>query len=68
MPGDLPEWKKAVFGGGKASFGKKTDLSIIEQRQSLPIYKFKDELIKAINDNQVTFSFNSLLIPGPQVA
>ena len=29
-------------------------MSILEQRQSLPIYKLKDELIKAINDNQVS--------------
>ncbi len=28
-------------------------MSIMEQRQSLPIYKLKDELIKAINDNQI---------------
>ena len=49
----MPEWKKAVLGGSKGGFGKKTDLSILEQRQSLPIYKFKDELIKAVNDNQI---------------
>ena len=53
MPQDMPEWKKAVLGGSKGGFGKKTDLSILEQRQSLPIYKFKDELIKAVNDNQI---------------
>ncbi len=28
-------------------------MTIMEQRQSLPIYKLKDELIKAINDNQI---------------
>ena len=28
-------------------------MTILEQRQSLPIYKLKDELVKAINDNQV---------------
>ena len=51
---DLPEWKKHITGGPKgASFGKKTNLSIVEQRQSLPIYKLKDELIKAVNDNQI---------------
>ncbi|KAJ8978675.1 hypothetical protein NQ317_019111 [Molorchus minor] len=50
---DLPEWKKHVIGGKKSSFGKKTNLSIIEQRQSLPIYKLKDELLKAVNDNQI---------------
>lgn len=51
---DLPEWKKHITGGPKgASFGKKTSMTIIEQRQSLPIYKLKDELIKAVNDNQI---------------
>lgn len=43
---DLPEWKKHVIGGKKSSFGKKTNLTIIEQRQSLPIYKLKEELRK----------------------
>lgn len=43
---DLPEWKKASFGGNKASFGKRTTLTILEQRQGLPIYKLKEELIK----------------------
>lgn len=43
---DLPEWKKHVIGGKKSSFGKKTNLTIIEQRQSLPIYKLREELIK----------------------
>ncbi|XP_044754527.1 ATP-dependent RNA helicase DHX8 [Coccinella septempunctata] len=50
---DLPEWKKHVIGGKKSSFGKKTNLSIIQQRESLPIYKLKDELCKAVNDNQI---------------
>ncbi|XP_038215388.1 ATP-dependent RNA helicase DHX8 [Zerene cesonia] len=50
---DLPEWKKHVIGGKKSSFGKKTNLSLLEQRQSLPIYKLRDELIKAISDNQI---------------
>merc|ERR1719266_406607 len=50
---DLPEWKKHITGGSKGSFGKKTNMTILEQRQSLPIYKLKDELIRAINDNQI---------------
>ena len=53
MQNDMPEWKKHIIGGSKGSYGRKTDLSIIEQRESLPIFKFKDQLIKAINDNQV---------------
>ncbi len=43
---ELPEWKKHVIGGKKSSFGMKTNMSIKEQRESLPIYKLKDELIK----------------------
>lgn len=43
---DLPEWKKHVIGGKKSSFGMKTNMSLLEQRQSLPIYKLKEELIK----------------------
>ena len=43
---DLPEWKRSILGGSKASFGKKEKKSLIEQRQSLPIYRLKDELVK----------------------
>uniref|UniRef100_A0A0A9YMY4 RNA helicase n=1 Tax=Lygus hesperus TaxID=30085 RepID=A0A0A9YMY4_LYGHE len=50
---DLPEWKKHVIGGKKSSFGMKTNMSLLEQRQSLPIYKLKEELIKAVTDNQI---------------
>lgn len=46
MPNDIPEWKKHAFGGNKASYGKKTQLSILEQRESLPIYKLKKQLIQ----------------------
>jgi len=43
---DMPEWKRNILGGSKASFGKKEKKSILEQRQSLPIYKLKAELVK----------------------
>ncbi|XP_037945540.1 ATP-dependent RNA helicase DHX8-like [Teleopsis dalmanni] len=52
-PMEVPEWKKHVIGGKKSSFGKKTDMSLVEQRQSLPIYKLRDDLIKAVSDNQI---------------
>ncbi|KAG1664918.1 ATP-dependent RNA helicase DHX8 [Nymphon striatum] len=52
-PYDMPEWKKHITGGKKASYGKKTEMTIVEQRQSLPIYKLKDELVKAVIDNQI---------------
>lgn len=48
-PQEIPEWKKHVIGGKKSSFGKKTDLTLIEQRQSLPIYKLREDLIKVSN-------------------
>uniref|UniRef100_A0A671MPR2 ATP-dependent RNA helicase DHX8-like n=1 Tax=Sinocyclocheilus anshuiensis TaxID=1608454 RepID=A0A671MPR2_9TELE len=48
MPNDIPEWKKRAFGGNKASYGKKTQLSILEQRESLPIYKLKEQLIQIL--------------------
>lgn len=40
-------------GGTRGSYGKKTNMTILEQRQSLPIYKLRDELIKAIDGNQI---------------
>lgn len=52
-PMDVPEWKKASFGGNKASYGRKTKLSIVQQREGLPIFKLKRQLMKAITENQV---------------
>ena len=47
-PADLPEWKKASFGGNKASYGIKTKKSIVEQRQGLPIFKLRNELVQVM--------------------
>ncbi|KAF8108125.1 hypothetical protein N665_0114s0018 [Sinapis alba] len=49
---DMPEWKKDAF-GKTPTFGQRSKLSIQEQRESLPIYKLKKELIQAVHDNQV---------------
>lgn len=49
---DMPEWKKDAFGKAP-TFGQRSKLSIQEQRQSLPIYKLKNELIQAVHENQV---------------
>ncbi|KAG9509929.1 ATP-dependent RNA helicase DHX8, partial [Fragariocoptes setiger] len=49
---DLPEWKRAIA-KHSTSLGKKTELTIQEQRESLPIYKFKDEFLQAVKDNRV---------------
>ncbi|KAI4336801.1 hypothetical protein L6164_015282 [Bauhinia variegata] len=49
---DVPKWKKDAY-GKSITFGRRSKLSIQEQRQSLPIYKLKKELIQAVHDNQV---------------
>ncbi|PWA55988.1 DNA/RNA helicase, ATP-dependent, DEAH-box type, conserved site-containing protein [Artemisia annua] len=47
-----PEWERDSY--SKAfTFGPRSKLSLQEQRQSLPIYKLKKELVQAVNDNQV---------------
>ncbi|XP_019155920.1 PREDICTED: probable pre-mRNA-splicing factor ATP-dependent RNA helicase DEAH5 [Ipomoea nil] len=50
---DMAEWKKKDGYGKALSFGQRSKLSIQEQRQSLPIYKLKKELVQAVHDNQV---------------
>lgn len=64
---DLPEWKKHITGGSKASYGKKTQMTILEQRQCLPIYKLKDDLIKVsfvpINFFSIIFCDFILVLP-----
>eukprot|EP00879_Flechtneria_rotunda_P012406 GHRR01012955.1.p1 GENE.GHRR01012955.1~~GHRR01012955.1.p1 ORF type:complete len:1206 (+),score=437.88 GHRR01012955.1:239-3856(+) len=49
---EAPEWKVKALGKAP-TFGIKDSRSILEQRQSLPIYKLKKELIQAVLDNQV---------------
>ncbi|KAK4690090.1 ATP-dependent RNA helicase DHX8/PRP22, partial [Tremellales sp. Uapishka_1] len=45
-----PAWKAA---NKATSYGRITTMSIQEQRRSLPIYKLRDQLVKAIRENQV---------------
>ena len=47
----MPEWKKQAFGNAP-QFGQKQKGSIMEQRQSLPVYKLREQLIRAMMDNQ----------------
>ncbi|KAK9237374.1 P-loop containing nucleoside triphosphate hydrolase protein [Lipomyces kononenkoae] len=49
---EMPEWKKKAL-YNDSSFGKRTSLSIKEQRESLPVFKLRDELVKAVRDNQL---------------
>uniref|UniRef100_A0A7S1RRR5 RNA helicase n=1 Tax=Alexandrium catenella TaxID=2925 RepID=A0A7S1RRR5_ALECA len=49
---ELPEWKK-LYIGKSVSFGQKSTKPIKEQREGLPIFKLRNELLQAIHDNQV---------------
>ncbi|KAK7397968.1 DEAH-box ATP-dependent RNA helicase prp22 [Neonectria punicea] len=49
---DVPEWKKVVIPKNQ-SLGKRTSMSIKEQRESLPVYAFRSQLIKAVHENQI---------------
>ncbi|RCH94132.1 DEAH-box ATP-dependent RNA helicase prp22 [Rhizopus stolonifer] len=48
----IPEWKKATFNNA-TTFGKVTNLSIQEQRESLPTFKLRASLIEAVRENQM---------------
>jgi ATP-dependent RNA helicase DHX8/PRP22 len=47
-----PEWKR-IASGQEKQLGKRTSMSIAEQRKSLPVYKFRNQLIKAVQDHQI---------------
>jgi len=49
---ELPEWKK-LYIGKSVSFGQKSVKPMKEQREGLPIFKLRNELLQAIHDNQV---------------
>lgn len=47
--GEVPKWKEQSFNKA-TTFGEITSLSIQDQRKSLPIYKLRDPLLKAIDE------------------
>jgi len=47
----VPEWKMSY--GKAGTYGQRSRLSVQEQRESLPIFRLKKELINAVHDNQV---------------
>ena len=49
---ELPEWKAKTQGKGLA-FGQISSKPLREQRESLPIFRLKSELCRAIAENQV---------------
>ncbi|ETI21531.1 hypothetical protein G647_07878 [Cladophialophora carrionii CBS 160.54] len=48
----VPEWKR-VMQGKNQSFGKRTDMTIKQQRESLPVFKFRKQLLEAVAANQL---------------
>ena len=48
----LPEWKR-VTQSKDQPLGKRTSMSIKQQRESLPVYKFRKQLLDAVNENQL---------------
>ena len=51
-PEAVPEWKK-VTQNKEVSLGKRTSMTIKQQRESLPVFKFRDQLLKAVSENQL---------------
>ncbi|KAF4554745.1 Pre-mRNA-splicing factor ATP-dependent RNA helicase prp22-like protein [Elsinoe fawcettii] len=47
-----PEWKKVSKGKG-TSFGKRTSMTIKEQRESLPAYRMRKQFLDAVRDYQL---------------
>ena len=53
MAEEQPAWKKETFGKANIRMGKQTSLSMKEQREGLPVYKFRQALVDAIRENQI---------------
>ena len=49
---EVPEWKTKALGKAP-TFGFSDVRPIKEQRESLPIFKLRDQLIEAVNTHQV---------------
>lgn len=50
--GQVPEWKANTFGKA-TTYGRITDLSMQQQRESLPIFKLRQQLVDAVRNNQI---------------
>ena len=49
---EMPDWKNAALGKAP-TFGINDARTMKEQRESLPIFKLRDQLVQAVHDNQV---------------
>ncbi|KAG0062996.1 DEAH-box ATP-dependent RNA helicase prp22 [Linnemannia elongata] len=50
--GQVPEWKASTFGKA-TTYGRITNLSMQQQRESLPIFKLRTQLVNAVKNNQI---------------
>lgn len=48
----MPEWKRETL-GKSGTFGKRTNLSIKEQRETLPVFRLRSDIIRAVSENQI---------------
>lgn len=48
---EVPEWRR-VIAPKDQPLGKRTNMTIKQQRESLPVYAFRSQLISAVRDNQ----------------
>lgn len=48
----MPEWKRATQSKDQ-SYGKRTNMTIKQQRESLPVFKFRKQLLDAVHENQL---------------
>ena len=49
---EMPEWKTKALGKAP-TFGIRDVRSIKEQRESLPVYEYRDQIIESVKSNQV---------------
>jgi ATP-dependent RNA helicase DHX8/PRP22 len=48
----VPEWRR-ITQGKNQTLGRRTDMTIKQQRESLPVYKFRKQLLEAVAQNQL---------------
>ena len=48
----MPAWRQSTFGKA-VTYGRITQQTMQEQRQGLPIYKFREQLVQAVRDHQI---------------
>ncbi|KAH8693426.1 pre-mRNA-splicing factor ATP-dependent RNA helicase prp22 [Phaeosphaeriaceae sp. PMI808] len=51
-PNSIPEWKRAVKPKDQ-SYGRRVDMPMKQQRESLPVFAFRDHLIESVRQHQI---------------